>query len=153
MLENGVRGMIYAGESDFICNFAGNLDWTRKMEWSGREEFAKKFSSPFVIDEEEGWTGGEVVENDDGRFSFVKVSQAGSHGSFGSTKSSPGDAPKICKRGKTLQPGEKEEEKARFERERSRSPRLTSMEFFFAVILHRYTQYTIQKTINHATTS
>ena len=77
MLENGVRGMIYAGESDFICNFAGNLDWTRKMEWSGREEFAKKFSSPFVIDEEEGWTGGEVVENDDGRFSFVKVSQAG----------------------------------------------------------------------------
>lgn len=77
MLENGVRGMIYAGESDFICNFAGNLDWTRKMEWSGREEFAKKFSSPFVIDEEEGWTGGEVIENDDGRFSFVKVSQAG----------------------------------------------------------------------------
>ena len=67
MLENGVRGMIYAGESDFICNFAGNLDWTRKMEWSGREEFAKKFSSPFVIDEEEGWTGGEVIENDDGR--------------------------------------------------------------------------------------
>ena len=24
-----------------------------------------------------GWTGGEVIENDDGRFSFVKVSQAG----------------------------------------------------------------------------
>ena len=77
MLENGVRGMIYAGESDFICNFAGNLDWTRKMKWSGGEEFAKKFSSPFVIDKEKGWTGGEVIQNDDKRFSFVKVSQAG----------------------------------------------------------------------------
>jgi len=77
MLENGVRGMIYAGESDFICNFAGNLDWTRKMKWSGGEEFAKKFSSPFVIDNEKGWTGGEVIQNDDKRFSFVKVSQAG----------------------------------------------------------------------------
>ena len=77
MLENGVRGMIYAGESDFICNFAGNLDWTRRMEWSGGAEFAKKFSSPFVIDGEKGWTGGEVIQNDDKRFSFVKVSQAG----------------------------------------------------------------------------
>ena len=120
--------MIYAGESDFICNFAGNLDWTRKMEWSGREEFAKKFSSPFVIDEEEGWTGGEVIENDDGR--FVRESEPGrAHGSFGSTKSSPGDAPKICKRGKHCNRGRRRR-KRRGLRERSRSPRLTSMEFF-----------------------
>ena len=76
MLENGVRGMIYAGESDFICNWNGNLEWTRNMEWSGKEDFTKKFSSPFVIDSESGWTGGEVIETD-GRLSFVKVSQAG----------------------------------------------------------------------------
>ena len=46
------------------------------MEWSGKEDFTKKFSSPFVIDSESGWTGGEVIETD-GRLSFVKVSQAG----------------------------------------------------------------------------
>ena len=43
MLENGVRGMIYAGESDFICNFAGNLDWTRRMEWSGARSLRRSF--------------------------------------------------------------------------------------------------------------
>ena len=42
MLENGVRGMIYAGESDFICNFAGNLDWTRRMEWSRGAELCEE---------------------------------------------------------------------------------------------------------------
>ena len=53
-----------------------------------------------------------------------------------------------------MQPGEKEEEKARFEREEEKArfereeekPETYFDGISFAVILHRYTQYTIQKT-------
>ena len=31
MLEAGVRGLVYAGDKDFICNWLGNQQWTLAM--------------------------------------------------------------------------------------------------------------------------
>ena len=39
MLEGGVRALIYAGDTDFICNWMGNKAWTRALQWSGHEKF------------------------------------------------------------------------------------------------------------------
>jgi len=77
MLEAGIRVMIYAGESDFICNWLGNLRWLRAMEWSGKEGFNAAHAYPFVIEPgaSSDVVGGEVREFEN--LSFVKVSQAG----------------------------------------------------------------------------
>ena len=77
MLESGIRVMIYAGESDFICNWLGNLRWVRAMDWSGKDGFNAAHAYPFVIDSagSSDVVGGEVREYEN--LSFVKISQAG----------------------------------------------------------------------------
>jgi cathepsin A (carboxypeptidase C) len=39
MVEGGVRVLIYAGDTDFICNWMGNKAWTMAIAWDGREEY------------------------------------------------------------------------------------------------------------------
>jgi serine carboxypeptidase-like clade IV len=77
MLESGIRVMIYAGESDFICNWLGNLRWVRAMDWSGKDGFNAAHAYPFVTDTagSSDVVAGEVREYEN--LSFVKVSQAG----------------------------------------------------------------------------
>jgi cathepsin A (carboxypeptidase C) len=31
--------LIYAGNTDFICNYLGNRAWTEALEWSGKREY------------------------------------------------------------------------------------------------------------------
>ena len=40
LLERGVRGLIYVGKNDWICNHVGNAAWAHALEWSGHAEFA-----------------------------------------------------------------------------------------------------------------
>ncbi|QDZ19216.1 serine carboxypeptidase [Chloropicon primus] len=74
MLEDGVRGMIYAGVEDFICNWLGNFAWVQKMNWNGQLGFnsqpLKPWSSPDGTSQ-----AGEVKAY--GPLSFVKVFAAG----------------------------------------------------------------------------
>lgn len=74
MLEDGVRGMIYAGDQDFICNWLGNDLWANDMEWDGKAYFnnapTKQWSAP-----SSSQAAGEVKSY--GPFSFVKIYQAG----------------------------------------------------------------------------
>lgn len=39
LLELDIPVLIYAGDKDYICNWLGNREWLRKLEWSGNEEF------------------------------------------------------------------------------------------------------------------
>ena len=40
LLERGVDALIYAGATDWICNWVGNERWTLALQWSGQEEFS-----------------------------------------------------------------------------------------------------------------
>ncbi|KAJ3105704.1 hypothetical protein HDU97_007681 [Phlyctochytrium planicorne] len=39
ILDEGVKILIYAGDSDYICNWMGNEAWTLALEWEGKEGF------------------------------------------------------------------------------------------------------------------
>jgi len=41
LLENKVKGLVYSGDVDFVCNWRGGEAWTNALEWSGKEEFNK----------------------------------------------------------------------------------------------------------------
>ena len=74
MLEDGIRGMIYAGAEDFICNWLGNWVWANEMPWDGKTYFndadLKTWTSPST-----GAAAGQVKSY--GPFSFVKIYEAG----------------------------------------------------------------------------
>eukprot|EP00891_Asterochloris_glomerata_P005629 jgi/Astpho2/5629/fgenesh1_pm.00079_%23_36_t len=67
MLEGGVRGMVYAGAEDLICNWLGNQRWVDAMPWSGHAEWQ---TTPA-----QNWSGGSIKQV--GPLSFVKVASAG----------------------------------------------------------------------------
>lgn len=72
MLEAGIRGIIYAGDVDFICNWLGNRAWTMKLPWSGRDGFNKAGEKPWMVDGEEAGKARSY-----GPFTFLQVYQAG----------------------------------------------------------------------------
>eukprot|EP00193_Tetraselmis_chui_P018622 CAMPEP_0177770264 /NCGR_PEP_ID=MMETSP0491_2-20121128/10822_1 /TAXON_ID=63592 /ORGANISM="Tetraselmis chuii, Strain PLY429" /LENGTH=498 /DNA_ID=CAMNT_0019287447 /DNA_START=178 /DNA_END=1674 /DNA_ORIENTATION=+ len=72
MLESGVRGLIYAGDQDFICNWIGNSRWVDALEWSGASKYNKTAPSRFSIDGEPAW---EARTAD--TLTFMKVYDAG----------------------------------------------------------------------------
>ena len=69
MLEDGVRGMIYAGVEDFICNWLGNFAWVQKMQWDGQGNFNDASFRNWLGPS--GEVAGEVKSY--GPLSFVKV--------------------------------------------------------------------------------
>ena len=46
MLEAGVRVMVYAGEDDFICNWAGNRRWGAPCRGGARPPLSRRAQSP-----------------------------------------------------------------------------------------------------------
>lgn len=72
MLEAGVKGLVYAGDADFIVNWLGCKAWTVALEWSKGTEFAAAADKPWVVD---GAQAGEVRVVDN--FSFLRVFEAG----------------------------------------------------------------------------
>jgi len=39
LLENDVRGLVYSGDKDFICNWRGGEAWTNALNWTHAAEF------------------------------------------------------------------------------------------------------------------
>lgn len=37
LLERGIKALIYVGTLDWICNFNGNYEWVKTLDWSGSE--------------------------------------------------------------------------------------------------------------------
>ena len=72
LLERGVRVLIYVGTYDWICNWVGNEEWSRNLEWTGGSEFAKQELREWSVD-------GRVVgrTRSHGGFTFATVDGAG----------------------------------------------------------------------------
>ena len=72
MLEDGVRGMIYAGDQDLICNWLGNRRWVDALPWGGAAEWAAAEDCDWHVG---GEAAGSIRQS--GPLSFVKVHNAG----------------------------------------------------------------------------
>ena len=69
----GVRGLIYVGQEDFICNWYGNLRWVLALPWSGRYDFEDSPFGDVVV-------GGKrlaSVKGDGLRLTYVNIPDAG----------------------------------------------------------------------------
>ncbi|GMH88552.1 hypothetical protein TrVE_jg6994 [Triparma verrucosa] len=73
VLDSGVRGLIYAGEFDFICNWMGNNAWTQIIDWSGADDFAKAENVTWIT--EAGDEAGSFRSASG--LTFLKVKDAG----------------------------------------------------------------------------
>jgi len=50
LLARNISVLIYAGTTDFVCNWVGNEKWMLDMEWFGQEEFAAQELREWAID-------------------------------------------------------------------------------------------------------
>ena len=74
-IESGIRGLIYAGDLDFICNWLGNEAWTLALEWNGQSQFNATSPVEWKMNGEAVGTirQAEGLTN----FTFFRVYQAG----------------------------------------------------------------------------
>jgi len=72
MLENGIRGLIYAGDQDFICNWLGNKAWAVAMPWDHQTDFDNAMDHQWSPD---GMNRGLIRTAYN--FTFLQVYQAG----------------------------------------------------------------------------
>lgn len=72
LLERGVRVLVYVGDYDFVCNLVGVERWTRELEWSGGEQFAKTELRTWEVD---GAPAGKTKSY--GNFTFATIHAAG----------------------------------------------------------------------------
>lgn len=72
LLDRNVRVLIYVGTYDWICNWVGNERWSRALEWSGKETFARLPLRDWMVD---GKRAG--LTRSAGGFTFATVDGAG----------------------------------------------------------------------------
>lgn len=72
LLDEQVRVVLYAGDSDYICNWFGGEAVSLAVNYSHAAEFRAAGYAPFVID---GTEYGAVRER--GNFSFVRIYESG----------------------------------------------------------------------------
>lgn len=82
MVEGGVRVLIYAGDTDFICNWMGNKAWTMSIPWSGRADYHATGDHDWYYDAEKTKLGGyarsaKAENTNGGSLSFLQVLEAG----------------------------------------------------------------------------
>mmetsp|Transcript_9736 Transcript_9736/g.14681 ORF Transcript_9736/g.14681 Transcript_9736/m.14681 type:complete len:415 (+) Transcript_9736:161-1405(+) len=82
MVEGGVRVLIYAGDTDFICNWMGNKAWTLAIAWDGREAFHAEGDHEWFYDEARTQLGGwarsaSSTSGAGGSLTFLQVKEAG----------------------------------------------------------------------------
>ena len=73
MLEDGINGLIYAGDLDFICNYLGNQAWALALDWSHTSDFNK--ATPKAWSDSEGTNCG-MIRSANG-FHFLQIYNAG----------------------------------------------------------------------------
>lgn len=72
LLESGIRGLIYAGENDFVCNYKGNKAWTLALPWSGQTGFNNAADHEWLVAGSPAATARTY-----GNFTFLQVHHAG----------------------------------------------------------------------------
>ena len=82
MIEGGIRVLIYAGDTDFICNWMGNKAWTKAIAWSGHKDYNEAGDHDWFYDTAKTKLGGwarsaESKNGDGGSLTFLQVLEAG----------------------------------------------------------------------------
>jgi len=72
MLGSGIRGLIYAGDQDFICNWLGNQAWSLQLAWAHQTDFDNAPYNTWIPD---GTARGKIRTAYN--FTFLQVFQAG----------------------------------------------------------------------------
>ncbi|TDH67060.1 hypothetical protein CCR75_007933 [Bremia lactucae] len=72
MLEAGIRGLVYAGDADFIVNWMGCKAWTLELPWSQHLEFLAAEDKAWTV---EGKKAGRIRQV--GPLAFQQVFEAG----------------------------------------------------------------------------
>lgn len=73
MLDAGIRGLIYAGDLDFICNYMGNQAWALRLNWTYAADFGKAPVNTWS--DSTGTACGELRSSNG--FNFLQVFNAG----------------------------------------------------------------------------
>ncbi|KAF1348065.1 carboxypeptidase Y-like protein A [Delphinella strobiligena] len=68
--------LIYAGDADFICNWLGNLAWTKALEWPGQKAYNKAPYEDLSLLGDKKSKIGSIQSS--GNFTFVRL-HAGGH--------------------------------------------------------------------------
>uniref|UniRef100_A0A0W0FN62 Carboxypeptidase n=1 Tax=Moniliophthora roreri TaxID=221103 RepID=A0A0W0FN62_MONRR len=81
LINDGIRLLVYAGDTDLVCNFIGNERYVEQLDTQFRDEFAKAKLTPWV-DLSTGRQVGEVRSAGGngltaGNITFVRVYEAG----------------------------------------------------------------------------
>jgi len=74
-IEDGVRGLIYAGDLDFICNWLGNQAWALALPWKGGKQFNSTQPVEWKVDGKAAGTIRQAAGINN--FTFVRVYEAG----------------------------------------------------------------------------
>lgn len=72
MIENGIRGLVYAGDADYIVNWMGCKAWTLELEWKKAAAFRSAQDKDWIVD---GQKAGKIRNVDS--FTFLQVFEAG----------------------------------------------------------------------------
>eukprot|EP00397_Hematodinium_sp_SG-2012_P023478 GEMP01024394.1.p1 GENE.GEMP01024394.1~~GEMP01024394.1.p1 ORF type:complete len:471 (+),score=123.55 GEMP01024394.1:77-1489(+) len=72
LLDSGIKVLIYAGDSDFICNWLGNKHWTLKLKWDGKAGFNQAADEPYMVNKAQAGRRRSFKG-----LSFLQVYQAG----------------------------------------------------------------------------
>jgi cathepsin A (carboxypeptidase C) len=69
LLNNGIPGLMYAGDVDFVCNYLGNQAWTNELEWNHKADFQ---GAPA-----HDWNSGKGLARTANGLTFLQVYDAG----------------------------------------------------------------------------
>jgi len=72
LVQSGLQVLLWAGDADWICNWAGNYDVANALEFNGQEEFRAKELQPYTVNGVQRGT----VKSVEG-FTFMRVFEAG----------------------------------------------------------------------------
>lgn len=72
LLHRGVSVIIYAGDTDLICNWLENERWTLKMQWTGHDDYVAQPLRDWYVD---GRVAGKVRSS--GNFTFARIHGGG----------------------------------------------------------------------------
>jgi len=77
MVEDGIRFLIYAGETDFMCNWIGNRRWSLNLETPFKKELSKAGNTTWYADGKAAGTVTAAGKGGFGDYAFVRVFESG----------------------------------------------------------------------------
>lgn len=73
LLENGIRVLAFAGDSDFMCNWMGIRAWTMSLAWQGQKNFVSQNDTDWFTTT--GVHAGTIKQNS--KLTFIRLFNAG----------------------------------------------------------------------------